>query len=145
MANSLLVTNEQAINRATLVQTALAASVLRLIQNYVPSYTDNRTVLLANEANFTGYTNGGYNVSGWSGPILPGTGGAALTSPLVNVSPSANNTVTNNISGFWVETTGNSPLTLLTGIINPPVPVLASTTGFPIVVQDYEGVSVSPT
>ena len=146
MANALLVTNEQAVNRATIIQTALGSSVLRLLQNYTPSYTDNRAVLLTHEANFTGYTAGGYNVSGWVGPALPGTGGSSITSPLVNVVPAANNTITNSISGFWIEANvaGVVNTTLLTGTITPYVNITAPLDQFPIVVQDYEGIAVTP-
>lgn len=144
MANSLLVTNEQAINRAELLQTTLLNSVLRLLQNYTPAMNDNRAVLLANEANFTGYPAGGYNLTAWVGPALPGTGGASITSILVNVVPAGNNVIVNNISGFWVETPPTANVTYLTGVFSPFIPVQNTLSQFPIVVQDFEGVAIAP-
>lgn len=144
MANSLLVTNEQAENRAALLQSTLANSKLRLLQSYAPAYTDNRTVLETHEANFTGYPSGGYNLTAWTGPALPGTGGSSITSPIVIVAPASNNTIANNITGFWVETGGNAPLAYLTGVISPGNVVTSPLDQFPIVVQDYEGVAVTP-
>jgi hypothetical protein len=141
MAANLIVTNEMALNRAAILQTALAGSVLRLLQNFSPSPTTNRAVLEANEANFTGYPAGGYNLTAWTGPALPGTGGAAITSPSVIVAPNVANNVTNNLSGFWIESTGNTPLTYLAASFTPVIPVLVPTDQFPIIVQDIEGVS----
>lgn len=144
LANSLAITNEQAANRATLMKTTLADALLRLVQNLIPNQTTNRTVLLANEANFTGYPAGGYNTTNWTGPALLQTGGAVITAPSQNVIPAANNVITNNLTGWWLETAGNSPLTLLTGIINPALVVLLPTDQFPLLVQDFEGLVPAP-
>jgi hypothetical protein len=144
MANALLVTNEQAINRALLLQSTLAASKLRVLQNYTPAYTDTRATLIANEATFTGYPAGGYTLTAWTGPALPGTGGSSITSPIVVVAPTTGNTIANDISGFWVEASTTGTLDYLTGTISPFVHVLNPVDQFPIVVQDYEGVAVTP-
>jgi hypothetical protein len=145
MANALMITNEQAVNRATVIKATFASGQLRLLANYTPNYTDNRAVLLSNEANFTGYPAGGYNVAAWTGPALPGSGGSSITSPIVTVEPASNNTITNNISGFWYEVNvANVTSTYLTGTFQPYLPVTTPLDQFPIVVQDYEGLAVSP-
>jgi hypothetical protein len=145
VANALLVTNEAAVNRALLLQTTLAASKLRLLKSYTPAYTDDRATLIANEADFTGYTSGGYALTAWTGPALPGTGGASITSPLVTVAPSGGNVVSNDISGFWIEDASTpTPKVFLLGTFSPFITVLNPTDQFPIIVQDYEGVAVSP-
>ncbi len=141
MPNSVLVTQEQALNRATVIQAKLAGTVLRLVQNFTPAYLTNRTQLLASEANFAGYPTGGYNLANWTGPGLSPSTGAILTSPQVIVAPNVSNNVTNNLTALWIETTGNSPVTLLTGIINPTITVLAPTDQFPLIVQDVEGLT----
>lgn len=148
MANAITLTNENAINRADYIQKALANSVLRLLIDFTPIPTTNRAALLSNEANFTGYTAGGYALTAWDGPGFVSGTGALLTAPTIQVTPAGNNTITNNLTGGWVEQpnlSGTLNVTLLTFVLNPPVPVYSSLDQFPLTIQDVEGLVVPPT
>jgi hypothetical protein len=142
MADATLVTNENAVNRATVIQTPLTNARLRLLDSYIPQITDNRTVLLANEANFTGYPSGGYNIS-FAGPSLISGAGAWLNSNVATVAPAANNTLSANLSGWWVESSANTPQTLLTGVFNPTRTVTTPLDQFPLIITDVEGLAGS--
>jgi hypothetical protein len=145
MAITAIITNENAVNRAELLQTTLQYAKVRLLQSYQPQYTDNRTVLEANECNFTGYPAGGYNSTNWAGPTLPPGGGAAIAAPIVNVAPTSGNVISNNVTGYWVENTvGNVTSTYITAAINPGISVLNPTDQFPLFIQDWEGLVAAP-
>jgi hypothetical protein len=142
-----ILTNENSVNRAKYIQLGLVDAVVRLLNNYQPQYTDNRSVLLSNEATFNGYPAGGYNSTNWAGPGLPPGGGAVLTSPTIMVVPVSGNNISNNITGYWVEAAnlaGNLNATLLTAAINPGIPVYLPTDQFPLIIQDWEGLVASP-
>lgn len=142
MPNSLLITTENAVNRATIFKTSLANTVIRLCQDYVPNVNTNRTTLIGAECNYTGYPTGGFNVTAWTGPgLAPNVSGAILTSPQIIPTPAGNNTQSNNVTAGWFETVGNTPVTLGTFIIQPPITVLAPTDQFPLTIQDIEGVN----
>lgn len=141
MADQTIITFENALNRAAIVQADLAASKLRLAQNITITPATNRANLVAAECNFTGYPSGGYNLATWAGPGLGPTGGAVITSPTVQVTPAANNTIANNCTAWWVEDSTNR--TLLTGVFNPGRNLVAPTDQFPFAVQDWEGLVAS--
>jgi hypothetical protein len=136
-----IVTNEMALNRATALQTLLANSLLRLVQNYTILQSTNRTQLLAAEAAFSGYSNGGYNTGNWSGPTLGLNPGAILTPEAVFVAPNESLNAPVNITGGWFETSGESPETLLGFNLNPSKQIQTPLDGFPFFFQDYEGLT----
>jgi hypothetical protein len=145
MAVTPIITAENSVNRATAFQTILQNAKCRLVQNLVPTSQTNRTQLIANECNFTGYPAGGYNTTNWAGPSLPPGGGAVITPPIVQVAPTSGNAISNNISGFWIENTAsNVTSTYLTESIVPPITVLLPTDQFPLVIQDWEGLVAAP-
>lgn len=143
-----IITQEMASNRAKVMQTTLAGTRLRLLQDYTPAPGDNQAALVAHEASFAGYPVGGYTLTTWTGPGSVAGGGAVITAPVVNVVPSAANTLSNNISGFWVEAeiAGSPPssVTYLAGSIQPPRVVGVPSDQFPLLVQDFEGLVASP-
>lgn len=96
---------------AGLMQTALAASKLRLITGtFNPGPNDTLTELEAQEATFSGYTSGGYELTVWLDPSYSPYGGVAIVSPQINVQWIApeSDPVQNTITGFFlVDATGN--------------------------------------
>jgi hypothetical protein len=145
MADATIITFENSLNRATIFQTQLADSKLRMLQNILVGPGTNRTTLLANEDNFTGYPTGGYNLAAWAGPGLVPTGGAVLTSPQVQVEVVPVNgvvAVTNQLTGWWVETTNGA--TLIAGSFSPNRSMAVPTDQFPLTVQDIEGAVAPP-
>jgi hypothetical protein len=96
---------------ADLVQTALAASKLRLITGaFSPGPGDTLTALEAQEATFSGYTAGGYALATWLAPSYSPFGGVAVISPQVNVAfiTPESDPVQNVVTGFFlVDATGN--------------------------------------
>jgi hypothetical protein len=106
--NTLLYTNAGALFLATLVQTALAASKVRLFQNGMVtiSPTTTKADLVAAEASFTGYTAGGYAIATWLSPILAPEGGYSIQSPLVQADTASPYTVGNVIGGYWIQEAG---------------------------------------
>lgn len=121
MPDSQFFTNEAAATLASEVIDALALSKLRLGQSALtPNRFTTRTELRANEANFNGYTAGGFALAAWTGPGSAPAGGAKITSPLVNIAFSAPTVppVTNEISYWWVEDAAGLVRTV--GVFDPP-------------------------
>jgi hypothetical protein len=150
MPDTIIISTENSLNRAEIMQTELIASKLRFVQApYVPSLASNRTALLAAEANFSGYPTGGYNLATWAGPGLVSTGGAIITSPAVQVAGAANESVNgvlnvgNTLTGWWTETADN--VTLITAAFAPNRSMNLLTDQFPYLVQDVEGAVSPPT
>jgi hypothetical protein len=145
MPDYTIITQEQALNRATIFQSNLAESKLRMLQTVIVGPSTNRTTFLANEANFTGYPVGGYNLAAWAGPGLVPTGGAVITSPQVQVAVVPVNgvvNVTNVLTGYWVENSSNE--TLLAAVYSPNRSMAVLTDQFPQAVQDIEGAVAPP-
>lgn len=141
MADSQFVTLEGALTKATAMKTAFAASKLRLCQApFVPTMFSTKAELVAAEANYSGYPAGGYALATWTGPLKDPSGGAVITSPLVNiimVDPDPDPLVPNTISAWWIEdATGN---VRIVGTYEEPRTLGSLTDGWPQVVQDVEG------
>lgn len=143
MANAtIVITQENSVNRATQQITALGTtSVIRLLNSYTPVASTTRAELLAAECTFAGYPSGGYTVAAWTGPGLDSNPGAIISAPSINVEPTSENTVTNQITGGWWETGGETPITLGCFQITPPIQVELPTDQFPLVLQSREGLS----
>lgn len=142
MPNYNLYTREAAEAKATVIKTSLAASKVRFFQSTL-SVNQNtlKTELVAAEADFTGYTAGGYALALWLGPTKNLAGGSIVTSPTVMpivVAPDEGDPlVGNTIGGFWVEATTNGPVRLV-GVFDPPIPMLQVGDGFPWLTQIIE-------
>lgn len=138
----IIATLEAAFTKATAMKTALALSKLRLFQStLIPTAFTTKAQLVAAEATFDGYTAGGYALTAWTGPLNGDTGGAVITSPLVPVAygPPGTPPVGNSIGGYWVEdATGE---VRLVAVYSPARNLSAVGQGWPIVVQDVEGVN----
>jgi hypothetical protein len=144
MADSQLYTLEAAFAKATDIQAALATSKIRLLKgpDFVPNQFTARATLLANEADFSGYTAGGYALAAWNGPGNAPGGGAQITSPLVHpaVDGAADPIVPNSIVGWWIDDdTAITPQVRLVGIFNPPRGMAQAGDIIDLVVQIVEG------
>lgn len=140
MPDTQFYTKEAALAKAEDIKTALAVAKLRLFQSsLVPNSATTRVQLLAAEANFDGYTAGGYTLTAWTGPNINLGGGAILTAPLANPAFSAPSDppVTNVIGGGWVEDAANAVRFVFT--YDPPRNMLQVGDGWPIVAQIVEG------
>ena len=123
---------------APLIQTALAASKLRLIiTGYTPVPGDTLADLVAVEATFTGYTTGGYALTTWNTPVIDPAGGVSITSLQVQPAIASPYTVGNTLGGwFLVDATGNL---VADGLFDTPIPLTQAGDGFPITVKLYFG------
>lgn len=99
-------TTEMAFNKATEVQTLLAASKLRLFQSTLtPNAQTPKADFVANEADYDGYTAGGVAITAFLGPIADPAGGASIVSPLTLFSyVDDTGHVGNMIGGWFLET-----------------------------------------
>lgn len=144
MADSQFYTNEAALTKAGVIKTSLAAGKLRLFQSsFVPSRFSTKADLVAAEATFDGYPAGGYPCLAWNGPLLPDGGGASLTSVLFNIAygPAADPPTGNQLGGWWYEdATGK---VWLVGTWAPARPMNMIGQGFPFVIQDIEGRTIT--
>lgn len=123
---------------ATLTQSALALSVVRLYQSFfTPNVNTTLAELEAAEADFSGYV--AETLTAWNDPMLSPGGGASIASEYVQFQTADPVVVPNDIGGAWIETAGGvlvaivqfaapAPMSLpLQGI--PMAQVLAFTSG----------------
>jgi hypothetical protein len=90
---------------AGVARTALANSKLKLFQSsLVPNVNTTKAELDAAEADFSGYAE--ITLTAWGVPYTVAAGGAAINSPCGQFDTDDPTTVTNNIGGAWVETSG---------------------------------------
>lgn len=149
MADIQLYTLEAAFAKAADIKAALAASKLRLLKgpDFTPNQFTTRATLLLNEADFSGYTAGGYALAVWNGPGNAPGGGAALTSPLIH--PAFDGTdptpVQNSIVGWWIEDdTAVTPLVRLVGTFDPARAMGSAGDIIDLVIQIVEGRNPPP-
>lgn len=146
MPDSQFYTKEAATKLATVVQTSVATSKLRLGNNsLVPTASTTRAQLRANELVADGYTSGGYALAAFSGPLDDPAGGSVITSPLVNVAygPASDPPVTGTCSFWWVEDADGD--VRLTGIFDPARSLAAVGQGWPQILQAIYGRNPVPT
>ena len=139
MPDNQLYTQEAALAKATEIKAALALSKLRLIKEGLAlNQFTTKAAMVAVEADFDGYTAGGYTLTAWSGPLYAAGGGAVITSPLVNVafSTPSDPPVTNSIGGWWIEDASGDVRTC--GNFDPPKLLQAVGDGFQFVDQLIE-------
>jgi hypothetical protein len=147
MADYFLYTKQAATEKATVIKTSLATSKLRLFQApLVPTQFTTKAQLVAAEADFTGYTPGGYPIAAWLGPTNNPAGGAVINTPSVNVLVAApedpDPLVGNTIGGFWIEDTSGD--VRVVGVYGPTRPLLLVGDGFVEVVAIVEGLNAVP-
>jgi len=112
MPDRQLTTQDAALRQGELMITSLAASKLRFTKDPI-TLTDFtvKATLVAAEADFSGYTAGGYTLATWTGPAKNLEGGAVVSSPLVTVKivdPDPDPIVGHSLTGWWIEdATGN--------------------------------------
>jgi hypothetical protein len=110
--DSQLTTQQAALRMGALMITSLIASKLRFFKTNLPvSALTTKASMVAAEADYSGYPAGGYALAAWVGPGINLSGGAAITSPSVNVlivDPDPDPIVGNTLYGWWIEdATGN--------------------------------------
>lgn len=132
MPDRTLYTNECALNQATLNQTNLAGSKLRLFNGtLVPDVTTHKAALVAAETTLTGYPSGGYDLTTWGAPLLASGGGAVTTSPAVPVAYASGSSAT--IGGGWIEDASGAVVTVF--IFDPPRTLAVVGDGFTFIRQ----------
>jgi len=106
---------------------------IRLFQDSlgVPSVETTITELEANEADYTGYPAGGFDVTSMAPPMgAPGGGVVILSNEVFATFTSG---AANSIGGYWLEDTAGNVVTIF---VYDPVRVLAAIPdGWPIVAQ----------
>lgn len=140
MPDNQLYTNEAAIKKASVIKTNLALSKLRLVKSGITIIASTtKAAMVAQEADFSGYTAGGYTLTAWTGPLSAQGGGANILTPLVNISfvtPEDDPPVVNTIGGWWVEDAAG--IVRLAGNFDPARPMQSDTDGIAFVVQVTE-------
>lgn len=141
MPDTQLFTAQAAARKANVIKTSLALAVLHLIKApFTMTAFSTKAEMEAAEADFDGYDpEDGYPLTAFTGPTSDPSGGAVLTSPLVNViyGPAGDPPVGNLIAGWWIEDATSE--VRLSGTFDPPRSVAAALEGFPLVVQIVEG------
>lgn len=123
--------NVGAINIATLVQTELALSKLRLFkQGFIPGVGTTAANLIAEECDFTGYPAGGNEVTAFFDPILNPLGGASTDWPTSQFAAAAPYTVGNMVGGWWLETAAGDLIAC--GTFAEAIPIGAAGQGLPL-------------
>jgi len=144
MGDTKLYTLEAAMTKGAEIILALALSKMRLFKSgLIISQFTTRAELRANEANFNGYTAGGYPLAAWTGPIFYPAGGVIISSPLVNVAFSGPTVppVTNSIGGCWVEDASGDVRIVIQFDPTKSLAVLGD--GFPAVIQIVEAFNMA--
>jgi hypothetical protein len=120
---------------AGLLQTELALAKVRLYQfgEITPSIATTRAQLVAAEADYTGYTAGGIELTAFFNALANPIGGHSIDSPKVQFAPASPFTVGNTVGGFWVETAAGDLITV--GTFPNAVSMSAEGNGFPLSVS----------
>lgn len=109
---------------ADLMQTALAASKLRLFKStLVPVPETPLADFVTDEADFTGYPAGGATLTAWLDPILmpPPGSGYQIQSPMSQFATANPTTVGNVIGGWFLVETGGALIAY--GTFGSPIPM----------------------
>jgi hypothetical protein len=118
---------------ALLMQTALAASKLRLIGTaFTPSPQDTLAAMESIEIAFSGYTSGGYALADWLNPVNDPQGGVSIQSPTVQPQVASGGTAGTVYGWFLVDATGSL---IANGTIGNPIGMVNVGDGFPISVK----------
>ncbi len=138
MADRQLTTQEGALRQAALMITSLAMSKLLLLKGPITlTEFTTKAALLALQADFSGYTAGGYSIASWTGPTKAPGGGGLISSSLVNIvivpPEDPDPIVGNTLYGWWIQdATGN---VRQAGVFDPPRPMNEVSDQFPFVEQ----------
>jgi hypothetical protein len=140
MADTMFYTQEAANKKCVVLIANLALSKLRLVKgSFLINTFTTKAQLVANEADFDGYTPGGYTLTAWTGPLIAGGGGAVMSSPLVVTSYNtpSDPPVTNSICGWWAEDAAG--VVRVCGNFAPARPMAQVGDGWPMLIQIIEG------
>lgn len=131
-AEQVIYTNEASLAGAGDLQTALAASLIRLFDETL-SVTVNtvKADLVGAETTLVGYPVGGYPVATMHDPIFGAAGGAIIISPLVQPEYASGAAV--QIGGYWVEDAGGAVRQVVK--FTPAKNLAVVGDGFPVVAQ----------
>jgi hypothetical protein len=135
-----LYTRQAAEAKAIVIRTSLAASKLRLFKSTLSlNVNTTHAQLLAAEADFSGYTAGGYAIANFSLPVNNPGSGSILTSPAIDIryiAPEEDPPVGNSIAGWWVETSAGT--VRIMGVFDQPITLSADGDGFTWIYQLVE-------
>lgn len=107
---------------ATAVQTALAASKLRLFKSTLePTPATPLADYVSAEADYTNYPPGGEALALWLAPILSPGGGYQIQAPMVQFVVGDPVVAGNVIGGFWIEEAGGELIAF--GTFGSPQPM----------------------
>jgi len=124
-------TNEACLTTAAELQTAFAASLVRLFKStFIPTVSTTKAELVANEVLFTGYPAGGEPITAWLDPLLDPSGGASITAPTVQFAVTGPVVDTDLVGGFWLEDAGGD--VRIVGQLANPIPMEVVGQGFPL-------------
>lgn len=124
-------TNEATLTNAAEMQTALAASKVRLFKStFVPTVSTVKADLTGAEAAFTGYPAGGETITAFLDPVLDPAGGSSITAPTVQFAVTGPVTATDIVGGFWLEDAAGK--VRLVAQFAAPVPMEVVGQGFPL-------------
>lgn len=134
MASTVFYTLEACHKQATERQTAYANSVAHLYQTpLVPTTGTTKAELTAGEATFTDYTTKTFTA--WNAPILAPGSGFEIVSPLVQWTCAADQVVSNDIAGGWME--DSTGVVRMVWVYDIPLPMHLAFQGIPLSLIDF--------
>lgn len=145
MPDSQFTTLEAAMTLAGEIKTALALGKLLLGDDtYTPDVFSTASDLGAHEISADGYTAGGYTLTAWLGPLHDPSGGAFISSPMVNVvyGPATVPPVTAMVGYWWVEDASGD--VRMVGVFDPPRSLAQIGDGWQQVLQPVYGRNAVP-
>lgn len=133
-------TRQAAVAKANVIKTTLALSKMRLFKSTLSANVNTtKDQLVAAEADFSGYTAGGYTLTAWTGPVNNPGSGSIITSPAINpafAAPAEDPPVGNSLGGWWVELAAGG--VWLVGTFDEPITMNENGDGFTWIVQIVE-------
>lgn len=116
--------NSYVKDKADAEQTALALSVIKLIQEGFPIPTPDSLVadLDASEATYSTYAPA--TITAWLDPVAATGGGYRITAPTEQFALAADPAVQNAIVGYWIELAAGDPV--MVRLFDTPVPMAAA-------------------
>lgn len=134
MATQVFYTLEACKQCATERQTAYAASVLHLFKAaLVPTSSTTKAEFTADECDFDDYVTKA--LAAWNAPILAPGSGYEIVSPLVQWACAADQVVSNDVGGCWMEDAGG--IVRMCVVFDTPLPMALADQGIPLSLVDF--------
>lgn len=134
MASTVFYTLESCLKQAQERQTVYALSVLHLFQSsIVPTSSSTKAALTSAEADYDDYVT--KTLTAWFAPIYAPTSGFMIVSPEVQWTCVADQVLSNDIGGCWLEDAAGTVRMVV--VFESPVPMAIANQGFPLNLADY--------